>query len=98
MSYNVLIDETYVNNPNGVIHLNYRLTRSCETLDDVLLCIAETSKRIRKENNVIKEWSESRKEVVIHKILHTRKYGKGRLLTSFKIGKAARIVYNDSLI
>ena len=98
MSYNVLIDETYVNNPNGVIHLNYRLTRTYESLDDVYGCITETSKRIRKEHNVLREWSESRKGVIIHKILHTRKKGNGRLLTCFKIGKAARIVYNDSLI
>ena len=98
MRYNVLVDETYVNHPAGVIHVNSRTTKTCESLEEVLSYITETSKRINSECDILREWSSTEKGSVVHKILYTRRHGAGRLLTKFKISMLTKVIYNDSLI
>lgn len=98
MRYNVLVDETYVNNPIGIVHVNGRTIHTCNTLNEVLALITETSKKLHKECDVLREWSCAEQGSVVHKILYTRRKGTGRLLTKFKVNMVTKVVYNDSLI
>lgn len=98
MSYNVFMEETYVYSPVSRVRMNARVSKSCDTLDEVVFYIGESSRKIHRECNVIREWNERKGESIVHKILFARKRGKGRLLQKFVVNKRKKIVYNDSLI
>jgi len=98
MSYNVFMEETYVYSPESRVRMNARVSKSCETLNEVMFYIGESSRKIHREYNVIREWNEKKGESVVHKILFSRKRGHGRLLQKFVVNEKKKIVYNDSLI
>ena len=98
MGYDVTMEELYTKGPGYGVHVNARLTRSCETLDEVIDYLKESSNKIQREHQLIREWTEEENNSCVHKILFARRRGVGRLLQRYKIHHHNHHKYDDSLI
>lgn len=96
--YDITMEETYTHGPGYGVYVNTRLTHSCKTLEEVVEYLKESSNKIQREHQLIREWTEEENNSCVHKILFTRRRGVGRLLQKYKVHRHNRHVYDDSLI
>ena len=98
MKYEIGMIETYKACPDARIYTNYTTSVTVDSIQDALIFLKETSREIRKCNQVLKEWNETANGSVVHKILFKRHGQAARLLRTLTIHKSRKAVYDDSLI
>ena len=98
MRYEIGMIETYKACPDARIYTNYTTSVTVDSIQEALIFLKETSREIRKCNQVLKEWNETANGSVVHKILFKRHGQAARLLRTLTVHKSRKAVYDDSLI